>query len=297
MVWLEGTNLKLTHLKSKLDAKRYSPFSITKEVSPIVFQLALPPRWRVHNVFHTSLLMPYKEMEEHGDNFAQPPLELIDGQEEYEVEQIMNSRQLGCAWKLQYLLWWKGYSCAHDSWQDATEVRAPELIKEYHMRKKGAVHAAAMIKGTVKPASDALPSSSLNSITMSNGSLSPASTFSFIYPAMDCEEALTAGTTNDHQYDDQVVLFGARGQQPVRADPSLTDFDPLGVDITLCNAWFRPEAVYCNNTWWEAFQDDGSETSKLGGLNVPGRPHAPVNWAGLELPFFVPTRDAYPPDP
>jgi Chromo (CHRromatin Organisation MOdifier) domain len=74
-------------------------------------------------------------MEEHGSNFAQPPLELIDGQEEYEVEQIIDSRHMGHAKKLQYLLWWKGYLCAHDSWQDATEVHAPELVKEYYHRK------------------------------------------------------------------------------------------------------------------------------------------------------------------
>jgi Chromo (CHRromatin Organisation MOdifier) domain len=115
MVWLEGANLKLTHPKAKLDAKRYGPFPITKEISPVVFQLTLPLQWRIHNMFHTSLLTPYKEMEEHGDNFAQPPLELINGQEEYEVEQIMNSRRIGHARKLQYLLRWKGYSHAHDS--------------------------------------------------------------------------------------------------------------------------------------------------------------------------------------
>jgi Chromo (CHRromatin Organisation MOdifier) domain len=93
--------------------------------------------------------MPYKEMEEHGDKFVQPPPELINGQEEYEVEQIMNSRQLGHAWKLQYLLQWKGYSHAHDSWQDATEVHVPELVQEYHTRKWSAVHAAAMIKRAI----------------------------------------------------------------------------------------------------------------------------------------------------
>jgi hypothetical protein len=31
-------------------------------------------------------------------------------------------------------------------------------------------------------------------------------------------------------------------------------------------------------------------------LDVPSRPRAPVNWAGPKSPFFVPTRDAYPPD-
>jgi Chromo (CHRromatin Organisation MOdifier) domain len=139
LVWLKGINLKVTHLKAKLDTKRYSLFPITKEISPVVFQLALPPQWCIHNVFHASLLMPYKEMEEHGDNFAQPPPELIDREEEYEVEQIMNLRCIGCAKKLQYLLWWKRYSCPYDSWQDATEVHTPELIKEYHERKKSTV--------------------------------------------------------------------------------------------------------------------------------------------------------------
>jgi hypothetical protein len=143
------------------------------------------------------------------------------------------------------------------------------LIKEYYVRKKSAV-CTIDIKGADQSAPNASPSSSINHINMSNGSLSPASTFSFIYPATDREETLTAGTTNDHQYDDQVVLFGADGQQPVGADPSLTDFDPLGVDIALCDTWFQPEAMYCNNTWWETFQDDGSETSESGGSNVPG---------------------------
>jgi Chromo (CHRromatin Organisation MOdifier) domain len=270
MVWLKGANLKLTHPKAKLDTKRYGPFPITKEVSPMVFQLALPPQWHIHDVFHTSLLTPYKEMEEYGDNFTQPPPELIDGQEEYEVEQVMNSRRLGRAQKLQYLLRWKGYSCTHDSWQDATEVHAPELIREYYARKKSAMRAVTVIKGANQLTPNASPSPSINCITMFNGSLSPASTFSFIYPATDHEETPTAGTTNDHQYDDQVVLFGASGQQPVGTNPSLVDFDPLGVDIALCDAWFQLEAVYCNNTWWETFQDDGSETSELGSSNVPG---------------------------
>jgi Chromo (CHRromatin Organisation MOdifier) domain len=121
-VWLEGVNLKMTHPKSKLNTKWYGPFHVTKEISPVVFQLALPSQWHIHDMFHASLLTPYKETEEHGENFAQPPLELIEGEEEYEVEQIMNSRHTGHGKKLQYLLWWKGYSCTHNSWQDTTEV-------------------------------------------------------------------------------------------------------------------------------------------------------------------------------
>jgi hypothetical protein len=85
-VWLEGTNLKLSHPKAKLDAKRYGPFKVTEEISPVVFRLELPPHWKIHNVFHVSLLTCYNETEEHGRNFTQPAPELIEGEEEYEVE-------------------------------------------------------------------------------------------------------------------------------------------------------------------------------------------------------------------
>jgi hypothetical protein len=170
------------------------------------------------------------------------------------------------------------------------------LIKEYHARKRSAVHVATIKEGNIEPASSTFPPLHIHSINMSNGSSSPASTFSFIYPAMDCEETPTTGTMNDYQYDDQVVLFGAGGQQSVGTNPSLVDFDPLGVNIALCDAWFQLEAVYCNNTWWEAFQDNGSEASESGGSNVPSRPRTPVNWVGPESPFFIPTYDTYPPD-
>jgi hypothetical protein len=55
-VWLEATNLKTTHPTAKLAPKQYSPFTIIKKVSDAVFQLELPYQWKIHNMFHTSLL-------------------------------------------------------------------------------------------------------------------------------------------------------------------------------------------------------------------------------------------------
>ena len=85
-VWLEGTNLQLSHPSVKLVPKRYGPFKVLKEISPVFYRLELPPHWTLHNVFHASLLTPYRETLEHGINFHEPPLELIEGEEEYEVE-------------------------------------------------------------------------------------------------------------------------------------------------------------------------------------------------------------------
>ena len=78
---------------------------------------------------------------EHGGNFAQPPPELVEGEEEYVVDRIMNSRRHGRNRKLQFLIHWEGYSSAHDSWEDAADVHAPEKLEEYYQCKRTAVRA------------------------------------------------------------------------------------------------------------------------------------------------------------
>jgi hypothetical protein len=79
-VWLNTKNLKMTHPTHKLRAKQYGLFKITKVVSHMVYQLQLPKTWKIHNVFHTSYLFPYKETVKHGPNFLKPPPDLIEGQ-------------------------------------------------------------------------------------------------------------------------------------------------------------------------------------------------------------------------
>jgi hypothetical protein len=93
-VWLEATNLKMTHPTAKLAPKRYGPFTITKRVLDVVFQLELPHQWKVHNVFHASLLTPYVETELHGPNYAEPPPDISEGDLKFEVEQIVGSRRI-----------------------------------------------------------------------------------------------------------------------------------------------------------------------------------------------------------
>ena len=55
------------------------------------------------------LLTPYHETDIHGANFTQPPSDLVDGEEEYEVKEILDSRKHGRGRKVQYLVKWKGY--------------------------------------------------------------------------------------------------------------------------------------------------------------------------------------------
>src|SRR5713226_290905 len=131
-VWLEGTHLRLPYQATKLAPKRYGPFEITREISPVAYQLCLPIAWNIHNVFHTSLLSPYRETDTHRPNYSRPPPDLIEGEEEYEVEKVINHRYTGKTRTLQYLVKWKGYLEADNTWEPADQVHAPQLVKAYH---------------------------------------------------------------------------------------------------------------------------------------------------------------------
>jgi hypothetical protein len=101
-VWLEGSNLKMTHPTSKLAPRRYGPFTITQKISDVVYQLKLSPQWKIHNTFHAHLLHPYIENELHGPNYSEPPPDIIKGSPEYEVQEILGSRRVGKKRTLKY---------------------------------------------------------------------------------------------------------------------------------------------------------------------------------------------------
>jgi hypothetical protein len=75
--------------------KRYGPFTITKKISPVTYQLELPGHMKIHNMFHINLLTPYKEMEQYGPAYTPPPPDLIDGHEEQEVKAILDIQRKG----------------------------------------------------------------------------------------------------------------------------------------------------------------------------------------------------------
>jgi hypothetical protein len=144
LVWLEGRNLRVNQPTAKLAPRRHGPFKIIQVMSAVNYRLELPTQWSIHPVFHINLLTPYKETIMHGPNFTRPTPELIDGEEEYSVEKILDSRHFGRRRRLQYLVKWEGYLDAENMWVDKDDIFADDKVREF---KASNPNAATHIRG------------------------------------------------------------------------------------------------------------------------------------------------------
>jgi hypothetical protein len=131
LVWLEGKNLRINQPTAKLVPRRHGPFKIIQVMLTVNYRLELPMQWSIHPVFHINLLTPYKETIMHGPNFTRPAPELIDGEEEYSVEKILDSRHFGRRRRLQYLVKWEGYLDVENMWVDKDDIFADDKVREF----------------------------------------------------------------------------------------------------------------------------------------------------------------------
>ena len=95
----------------------------------MAFELCLPDTYKIHPVFHVSLLKPTNPGPFPGRDSLPPPPVVVDGETEYEVESILDCRRRGR--QVQYLIKWKGYSLEESSWEPAGNIHAPRLLRDF----------------------------------------------------------------------------------------------------------------------------------------------------------------------
>ena len=138
LVWLDGKDLRTDRPSKKLEDKRYGPFRISKKISPSAYELRLPPSMKVHPVFNTSRLTPYKEDSIPGRKHPPPPAPVVQGETpEWEVEFIKDSRLY--RGKLQFLVKWEGYPHEESTWEPAENLEnAPKVVQQFYLKHPGA---------------------------------------------------------------------------------------------------------------------------------------------------------------
>ena len=99
-------------------------------LGPLMYRLKLPPSWKIHNVFHATLLRPYKENDVHGENYIRLLPDIEEGEDVYEVETILKHRKRGRGY--EYLVKWVRYPITEASWEPIMSFTgAVDTLQEY----------------------------------------------------------------------------------------------------------------------------------------------------------------------
>lgn len=130
LVWLNRKNISTTRLSKKLDYKFLGPYKVLEAIGKNASHLKLPHQLKIHNVFHVSLLEKHTE-----DTFDRapapvPPVE-VEGEEEWEVEKILNSRLVRN--KVQFKVRWLGFGPELDQWEPKDHLsNAQDKIDQFY---------------------------------------------------------------------------------------------------------------------------------------------------------------------
>ena len=137
-VYLDASDIRTTRPSQKLSHRRLGPFSIMEKVGNGAYRLKLPPSMkRLHPVFNVVKLTPAVPDPISGRHpKPPPPPEIVEGEEEWTVEEILDSKMINR--KLRYLVKWEGYGVEHNSWEPWDNVHAPELISDFYKKYPGA---------------------------------------------------------------------------------------------------------------------------------------------------------------
>src|ERR1700709_2193988 len=154
-VWLDAKNIKQRRPSVKLSDRRLGPFEVLEKVGELNYKLKLPDKYKIHPVFHVSLLTAYQPsqlVEREEPN--RPPPDIVDQIPEYEVEEILHSRKR--RGRLQVLVRWKGYPLEEATWEPIENVKnAPDEIAEFYRKNPTAVKDA-HISGSILQTPDFL---------------------------------------------------------------------------------------------------------------------------------------------
>jgi hypothetical protein len=117
-----------------------------EKLSDRAYCLQLPENLKIHNVFYVGLLSKVKEEKSRPILRELGPLE-IEGEEEYEVEEIVDSEHCPDGW--YYRVKWKGYGPESNTWEPKANLEhAEKILKNYHQKLlKKACDATKSLKG------------------------------------------------------------------------------------------------------------------------------------------------------
>lgn len=136
LVWLSTRHVNTERPSKKLDDKMIGPFKVLSQHG-VSYRLELPSSMKIHDVFHASLLRRAPAQPLPGQ-LAEPqgPV-VVDNNDEWEVDDILDSRYFGRNKRLQYRAKWTGHE-PDATWYEAKDFQnATDVVRDYHLRYPG----------------------------------------------------------------------------------------------------------------------------------------------------------------
>jgi len=113
----------------KLTEHFVGPYKVKGIVLSNTIEVELPKSIKIHPVVNISRVQLYKPQVE-GQKKILPKLVIIEGEEEFEVEKILNKRTI--RGKKKFLVRWKGYIVEEDTWESRENLKnAKKLVEEF----------------------------------------------------------------------------------------------------------------------------------------------------------------------
>ena len=105
------------------------PYKIKAIISSNVIELELPTSVKIHPVVNVSRIKRYIDQVD-GQRKEIPQPVVIEGEEEWEVEKILNKRRV--RGKNKFLVRWRAFTVEGDTWESRENLQnAGDLLREF----------------------------------------------------------------------------------------------------------------------------------------------------------------------
>ena len=84
----------------------------------------------LHPVFHVVKLLPVPDDPHARNARTPPPLPVVDGELECDVEEVLDSRLF--RGRLEFLVKWKGYGYEENSWVREGDIHVQRLVNDFY---------------------------------------------------------------------------------------------------------------------------------------------------------------------
>ena len=127
LLLLSSKNLSFKNIPTKLQQKFVGPFEVIEKIGPQAYHLDLPDTWKIHNIFHISLLKRWKTFVYRVTEDETTAELSIEEKKMNVIEKILRWKKTERGQLPAYLILCEGHPLEEATWEPASRFEAEEF--------------------------------------------------------------------------------------------------------------------------------------------------------------------------